>query len=155
MVDASFTDADDAPLHLGAADAEDLRVLSALMQDAVLSVADIAWDRPARRLALLINRFRWEKTSDDAAAAERVRSILLINDAMAVKSDGIDREDRDMVLSLLSLDWRPGEDGTGRLTLIFAGDGEIAIDAESINLDLRDVTAPYAAPSGKVPQHPA
>lgn len=156
MVDASFTDGEGVPLHLGAADADDLTILSALIQDAVLTVADIAWDASARRLALLVNRFRWEdrRITDGQQPAERVRSILLINDALAVHSDGIDRDDRDTVLSLLSLAWAPGEDGTGRLTLIFAGDGEIVIDAESINLDLRDVTAPYAAPSGRIPRHP-
>lgn len=156
MVDASFTDGEGIPLHLGAADAEDLKVLSALVQDSVLTVADIAWDGSARRLALLVNRFRWEdrRITEGQQPAERVRAILLINDALAVHSDGIDREDRDMVLSLLSLAWTPGEDGTGRLTLIFAGDGEILIEAESINLDLRDVTAPYAAPSGRIPRHP-
>ena len=103
---------------------------------------------------MLINRFRWEKTAEDGAAPERVRSILLINDAMAVRSDGIHHEDRDMVLSLLSLDWQPGEDGTGRLVLIFSGDGQIAIEAESINIELRDVTEGYAAPSGLMPRHP-
>lgn len=156
MVDAGFFDADPAPLHLGAADAEDLQVLSALLQDAVLSVADIAFDRGARRLALLVNRFRWEvpAVAEGRAPAERVRALLLINDAMAVKSDGFDKADRDLVLSLLALDWQSGPDGTGRLALIFSGDGQIAIEAESINLDLRDVTEGYAAPSGKVPRHP-
>lgn len=156
MADARFSDADPAPLHLGAADADDLRVVSALLQDAVLSVADIAFDSKARRLALLVNRFRWEEPAIAAgrAPAERVRALLLVNDAMAVRSDGFDKSDRDLVLSLLSLDWRPGEDGTGVLTLIFSGDGQIAVEAESINLDLRDVTAAYAAPSGKMPRHP-
>ena len=156
MVDAGFFDADPPPLHLGAADAEDLQVLSALLQDAVLSVADIAFDKGARRLALLVNRFRWEvpAVAEGRAPAERVRALLLVNDAMAVKSDGFDKADRDLVLSLLSLEWRPGPDGTGRLALIFSGDGQIAIEAESINLDLRDVTEGYAAPSGMVPRHP-
>lgn len=156
MVDAGFFDADPPALHLGAADVQDLRVLSALLQDAVLSVADIAWDRGARRLALLVNRFRWEipAVAEGSAPAERVRALLLINDAMAVQSDGFDKSDRDLVLSLLALDWQPGEDGTGRLLLVFSGDGQIAVAAESINLDLRDVTEGYAAPSGMVPRHP-
>ena len=85
MVDASFTDGEGDPLHLGAADADDLTILSALIQDAVLTVADIAWDGSARRLALLVNRFRWEdrRITDGQQPAERVRSILLINDALA------------------------------------------------------------------------
>ncbi len=156
MTDARFADADPAPLHLGAADPDDLRVISAMVQDAVLSVSDIAFDRGARRLALLVNRFRWEDPAiaEGRAPAERVRALLLVGDAMAVRSEGFDQGDRELVLSLLSLDWQPGEDGTGRLALIFAGDGQIAVEAESINLDLRDVTAAYAAPSGRVPRHP-
>lgn len=156
MADARFSDADAAPLHLGAADADDLRVVSALLQDAVLSVADIAFDSKARRLALLVNRFRWEEPAiaEGRAPAERVRALLLVNDALAVRSDGFDKSDGALVLSLLSLDWQPGADGTGVLTLVFSGDGQLAVEAESINLDLRDVTATYAAPSGKVPRHP-
>ena len=156
MVDAGFFDADPPPLHLGAADGDDLRVVSALLQDAVLSVADIAFDRGARRLALLLNRFRWEDAAiaEGRAPAERVRSLLLVNDAMTVRSEGFDKSDRDLVLSLLSLDWQPGEDGTGILALVFSGDGQIAVEAESVNLDLRDVTGGYAAPSGMMPRHP-
>ena len=59
------------------------------------------------------------------------------------------------MLSLLALDWQPGEDGTGRLTLVLAGDGAIAVDVECIDVTLRDVTRPYLAPSRKVPDHPA
>ena len=156
MVDAGFFDADPPPLHLGAADAGDLRILSALMQDAVLSVADIAFDKGARRLALLVNRFRWDipAVAEGQAPPQRARALLFINDAMTVQSDGFDKTDRDLILSLLALDWQPGEDGTGRLVLIFSGDGQIAIEAESINIELRDVTEGYAAPSGLMPRHP-
>jgi len=57
------------------------------------------------------------------------------------------------VLSLLSLDWQEGEDGTGRITLMLAGDGAVAVDVECIDVALRDVTRPYLAPSRKVPDH--
>lgn len=157
MADASFLDAGpDTPLALKAEDESDLRVLSALVQDAVLPANEISYDASARRLALLINRFRWE----DAEAArregrefERVRALLIISDVMRLQSDGLAR-DADTVLELLTIDWTAGEDGTGRLMLEFAGDGTLAADVECINLDLRDVTRPYAAPSGKAPYHP-
>ena len=58
------------------------------------------------------------------------------------------------VLSLLAIRWQAGEDGTGRLSLDFAGDGTILADVECINLDLRDVTRPHRAVSGKAPRHP-
>ncbi|WP_265500231.1 DUF2948 family protein [Paracoccus beibuensis] len=154
--DASFADADPRPLSLKAEDEVDLRILSSLVQDAVLTGADISHDVKARRLALLLTRFRWEDA--DAAEAEerefeRVRSILVIGDVMRVVSDGIAR-DGDTVLELLAIRWQAGEDGTGRLSLDFAGDGTVLVDVECISLDLRDVTRPHRAVSGKAPHHP-
>ena len=67
MNDARFADADPAPLALVAQDVEDLTVISALVQDAVLPVTEITYDMRHRQLALLLNRFRWE----DAEAARR------------------------------------------------------------------------------------
>lgn len=154
--DARFADADPRPMALRAEDEADLRIMSALVQDAILPGTEINHDPRARRLALLVNRFRWEDADQaraEARGVERVRSLLIVNDVMRVQSDGVAR-DADTVLELLSMDWQPGEDGTGRLVLNFAGDGTLAADVECINLDLRDVTRPYLAPSGKVPQHP-
>lgn len=156
MADARFEDGAEAPLWLGAADAEDLKVLAALTQDAVLPITDMTFARGRREFALLINRFRWE--DHDAATRagrppERVRSMMLVRDVRAVQSQGIDRTDRDTILSLLDLVWTPGADGTGRLELLLAGDGAIALEVESLDVTLRDVTRPYLAPAGKAPDH--
>ena len=75
-------------------------------------------------------------------------------DVSQVEGDGIDRADTDLVLELLSLRWQPGDDGTGHLLLEFAGDGTLAVHVECLNVELRDVTRPYIAPSGREPQHP-
>ncbi|RJL01890.1 DUF2948 family protein [Paracoccus siganidrum] len=154
--DARFADADPRPLVLMAEDETDLRIFSALVQDAVLPATEIGYDVKARRLALLINRFRWEDADQaglEGRPFERVRALLIVHDVLRLQSDGIDR-DGETVLELLALSWQPGEDGTGRLLLEFAGDGTLAADVECINLELRDVTRPYVAPSGKAPRHP-
>ena len=156
MADARFEDGDERPLNLFAQDGDDLGVISALVQDSVLPVTEMTWDRKARRFALLLNRFRWEDRAAAEAAkrpVERVRSLLVVDDVLAVKTQGIDRRDRDTVLSLLSLAWEPGADGTGRLVLPLAGDGAVAVEVEALDVSLRDVTRPYRAPSGKVPSH--
>ena len=156
MNDARFADADPAPLALVAQDVEDLTVISALVQDAVLPVTEITYDMRHRQLALLLNRFRWEDADTarrEGRPYERVRSLLVISDALRVRHDGIDRGDPATVLSLLDIGWQPGEDGTGVLTLTFAGDGAVAIDAECLSVDLRDVTRPYLAVSGDLPRH--
>lgn len=155
--DARFVDADPRPLFLRAEDADDLAIISALVQDAILTTGDISFDGRARRLALLINRFRWEdaeRARSEARGYERARAVLVVNDVLKLQSDGISRDD-DMVLELLAIRWQPGEDCAGRLTLDFAGDGALVAEVECINLDLRDVTRPYLAPSGKAPEHPA
>lgn len=154
--DARFADADPRPMTLKAEDEADLRIFSALVQDAILPASEISFDPKARRLALLLNRFRWEDAEQARAEGrgfERVRALLIVNDVLDLHSDGIDR-DGNTVLELLALSWAPGEDGTGRLSLEFAGDGALAAEVECINLDLRDVTQPYFAPSGKAPSHP-
>ncbi|WP_284165884.1 DUF2948 family protein [Frigidibacter sp. SD6-1] len=157
MADARFEDGREAALSLKAEGPEDLQVISALVQDAVLSAGDMAWDRRGRTFSLFLNRFRWE----DRAAAERegrpferARALLVIGGVMKLSSQGFDRTDGDMILSVLSLGWEPSADGAGRLLLTLAGDGAIAAEVECIDLTLRDVTRPYAAPSGQVPGHP-
>lgn len=156
MTDARFQDGGEEPLRLVAQDAEDLKVVSTLVQDAVLPVTELKYDAKRRRFALLLNRFRWEDRAEAERAGrayERVRSVLVVEDVLRVQSFGFDRTDKDLVLSLLSLDFAPGADGSGRLTLTLAGDGAIALDVEALEIRLDDVTRPYRAPSGKAPRH--
>ncbi|RZV45650.1 MAG: DUF2948 family protein [Sphingomonadaceae bacterium] len=137
-------------------DADDLRVISALVQDAVIPVTEISWRPSRRQFALLINRFRWE----DVPAAEqrdrpfeRVQSVLSFSDVEAVATQGVDRSERDLVLSLLALEFEPLEDGRGYVLLTLAGDGAIRLSVEALDVILRDVTRPYKAPSGHRPGH--
>ncbi|RLJ59191.1 Protein of unknown function (DUF2948) [Litoreibacter meonggei] len=155
--DASFEDGAARSLRLTAEDADDVTVISSLAQDAVFPVSEMAWKPAQRRFALLLNRFRWE----DLPAAERrgrdferVRAVLAFDDVTKVSSSGLDRSDPEMVLSLLSITWKAGEDGAGRFELTLAGDGAIALEAECVNITLQDVTRPYIAPSRKAPKHP-
>lgn len=154
--DAKFEDGREAPLNLKAMDSDDLQVVSSLVQDAVFPAEEMKWDRGRRRFALLLNRFRWED-ADGAGQRkrdfERVQSVLLIEDVLNVASQGVDRADTDVILSLLSVAFEPGEDGTGRVVLTLAGDGAIGLQVETLDLTLKDVTRPYVAPSKKMPQH--
>ncbi|SFR35213.1 Protein of unknown function [Yoonia tamlensis] len=154
--DARFEDGKESPLRLKALDADDLTVIAALVQDAVFPAAEMQWDRKARRFAVLLNRFRWEDAKNAPRHGhERVQSVLVFEDVMRVQSQGVDKSDPEMVFSLLSITFTPGEDGTGRIELTLAGDGAIAFEVEALEVILRDVTRPYGAPSGKAPSHPA
>lgn len=156
MTDARFEDAAEGPLRLVAQDAEGISVLSTLLQDAVFPITEMSYSPKRRRFALLLNRFRWEDRDAAERARrgyERVQSLLVLEDVLSVQSQGIDRRHADTVLSLLSLTFTPGPDGTGRLDLVLAGDGTIALQLEALDASLRDVSRPYLAPSGRVPEH--
>jgi len=157
VTDARFEDAGEAPLRLRAETPEDLPALSALVQDAVFPLTEMRRDPRRRRFAILLNRFRWE----DREAAERqrrgyerVRAVLDFGDVITVATQGIDRRDRDTVLSLLSIGFEPAGDGSGTILLLLAGNGAIRLEVECLDVTLTDVTRPYLAPSRRVPRHP-
>lgn len=157
MTDATFEDGREAPLNLGALDAEDLKVIATLAQDAIFPATEMTWQPARRRFALLLNRFRWE---DKSAAErrgrdfERVQAVLVFDSVLSVASQGIDRGDTDTILSLLDIEFEPTEDGAGQVLLTLAGDGAIRLNVEALDVTLKDVTRPYRAPSGNAPRHP-
>ena len=155
--DATFEDGREAPLYLGALDPEDLQVIASLVQDAVFPITEMTWRPAERRFALLVNRFRWEDL--DAAqtrnrAVERVQSLIVVDQVLGVASQGIERSDPDMILSLLSINFELGDDGAGDVLMTLAGDGAIRLEVEALEVSLKDGTRPYFAPSKKVPDHP-
>lgn len=157
MSDAKFEDGDETPLRLIAQDTDGLAVLAMLLQDAVFPITEMAYAKTRRRFALMLNRFRWEDREAAERAGrkfERVQSLLVFEDVLSVQTSGIDRGDKDTVLSLLHIEFAPAAEGSGVVTLLLAGDGAIALQVEALDASLRDVTRPYVAPSGKVPAHP-
>jgi hypothetical protein len=154
--DARFEDGGEKPLNLGALDAEDLQVISSLLQDAVFPVTEIRWQASKRRLGLLVNRIRWEDVETAkrrGRPVERVQSLLVIENVLGMASQGVDRSDRDTILQVLSLSFEPEQAPEGYVVLTLAGDGAVRAHVEALEVALRDVTRPYLAPSGKLPDH--
>ena len=151
--DASFADGQEKPINIAAMDGEDLKVLSALVQDAVFPITEMQWDAKARRFGILINRFRWELSGSSATKPERVQSGLAFENVTKIASQGINRQDKDIVLSVLSLEFAATDETAGDLTILLAGDGAIRLSLEALECRLKDVTRPYVAPSGSAPSH--
>ncbi len=155
--DARFEDGGDRPLNLGALDTEDLQVVSTLAQDAIFPASEMQWFAKERRFAVLLNRFRWEdKTAAERRkrSVERVQSLLVVDNVVAVASQGVERGDADTILSVLSVSFEAGEDADGAVILTLAGDGAIRLKVEALEVTLKDVTRPYKAPSKTAPSHP-
>jgi hypothetical protein len=137
------------PLRLLAQDADDLKVLSAALQDAVGKVGDIRFDPADHTLTLALNRFRWE--AEGTPTHERVRAALQLGSVVSVQTRKLRREPRDAVVELLAVEFHPGEAPGGEVRLTFAGDGELRAEVECLDLALADVSAPW--PSRHAPKH--
>jgi hypothetical protein len=152
--DARFEDGGETPLNLGALDAEDLSVISSLVQDAVFPASEMRWHKGEGRFALLLNRMRWEDDGENRHAPERVQSVLMFANVQNVASQGVSKGDPDTVLSLLHIAFEETDAPSGHVILTLAGDGAIRLNVEVLDITLKDVTRPYIAPSKKRPHHP-
>lgn len=141
-------------LKLIALDAEDLAVLAAHLQDAVLRVEDMAYLRPDRRFALVVNRFDWSHTATVANTGERFvrrRTGVRIEHVTGAQVQGLDLARKDQVLSLLTLTFEPGDAPQGTITLTFAGGGAVRLTVECVEAALSDLGAAWA--TAHKPEH--
>ncbi|KQV32109.1 hypothetical protein ASC97_00460 [Rhizobium sp. Root1203] len=140
-------------LKLVALDSEDLAVVSAHMQDSVFKVADIAWSPRDAQFSIAANRFVWEEAGKKRKGFERRRTALAFKRVLAVRSSGIDRKNRDDVLSLLAVSFEPkGEGPEGTVELALAGAATIVLDVECIEVQLADIGGAWETASK--PRHP-
>ncbi len=133
-------------LKLAALDEDDLVVLSAHLQDAVMTVADIDWQPRNKRLLLAMNRFAWDaKGSFLAKARERRRAVLQFDRVSAIRTIGIDRGKPGDVLSLLAV--RPGDPAkpAGTIELVFSGGAMMRLDVECVEARLTDLGTRWQA----------
>lgn len=133
------------PFRVRAQDADDLAVVSAYLQDAVLPVVEIAYDAPAERFVLVAARFRWEKAQPDAIAAksgepaERVHCGVRFDEVTAVKVRGVDpKTERDRMLNLLQIAWKDGN-----VELICADNVTIRLDVRRLACQVEDLGEPW------------
>jgi hypothetical protein len=129
-------------LKLIAADAEDLQIMSARLQDAVLKLKDVSWQPKKRRFAAVVNRLVWEE-----GGKTRVRAGLHFNDVLKVQSHKVKLGAEEAVIDLLALTFTSngGEDPGGVVELVLAGGGAIRLTVECIDAELVDMTQPWAA----------
>lgn len=131
------------PLRLLAQDEDDLKVMSACLQDALTTVGDIAYEPRRRRFALRFQRFRWE--SGISVGGERVMSVLHFDFVSRVRTAGIAQDDKRGLLPLLAI--TAEADGVGVIIrLAFGGGGTIVLHAECIDGQLNDVGAAWRTP---------
>ena len=135
-------------LKLIALDEDDLKVVSAHVQDAVMKVGELEYLPKIKRFVVPMNRFAWEvKSSLFKPARERRKSVLHFDGVQAVKTSGVPRDKPDEVLSLLAISFLALSAPAGIVELIFSGGGTIMLEAEYIEARLTDVGGAWEAAS--------
>lgn len=133
-------------LKLIALDAEDLAVLSTHLQDAVLRVGDMVYQKSAKRFALIANRFDWE----DAAKKRRTDSFVRrrtgvrFERVLGAKVCNLDLTSADAPLALLSIEFEEKSDPAGYILLRFSGGGIVRLEVECIEAELTDLGAAWS-----------
>ena len=136
-------------LKLAALDVEDLAVVSAQMQDAVLHVGDMNYYGGRRQFALVANRYAWDET---AGARQRRRTGVNFDRVLAVKVHGLDQRQHDQVLSLLAITFTAGDSPSGIIDLTFAGGISVRLEVECVEARLSDLGPAWA--TAHKPYHP-
>ncbi|MEE2661683.1 MAG: DUF2948 family protein [Pseudomonadota bacterium] len=128
-------------LKLAATDAEDLAVLSVLLQDAVVPMSEMIYLADESRFVLVANRFRWEAINNDGADSrvyERIKCGLTFDRVIRVRRRKVNTNARERVLELLALDV-----SDEYVDLIFAGDAVIRLYVERILCHAEDFGDPW------------
>lgn len=157
-------DTDRAPgvvprLKLRAEDAEDLAIVSAQLQDAIVPIGDMAYLAPQKRFVMVANRFMWEsgavelETAGSDADSEQVGPVYLrcncgvrFEGVTAVRSRGVDLQDRGQILELLAVRW-----DDGHAELVFSGDGVLRLEMKRPVCLIEDIGEPW--PTTRKPAH--
>lgn len=136
-------------LKLVALDEQDLAIVSAHVQDAVLKVGDLSFLAPERRFVAAVNRFVWEnRPGFFRPNNERRRSALHFEAVRGVRTAGISRDKPEEVLSLLAIRFEPAAEApAGIIDLVFSAGAAIRLEVDYIEARLADLGAAWEAAS--------
>ena len=131
-------------LKLIARTVEDLRVVSAHLQDSIANVSDIANLKKNKILLMQLNRFMWEDVEKGVFRKnKRIRTILKFENVLNVLSKNINQSKKDKFLDFLAIESKQMPDNNYEMKLIFSGDSIIRIVAEVIEVALDDQGEPW------------
>ena len=118
---------------------EDLRVVSAHLQDAIANVSEIAHLNKNKIFLIQLNRFMWEDVEKGIFRKnKRIRSVLKIENVIKVVSKNVNQSKKDKFLDFLTIETSKMPDNNYEMKIVFAGDAVIRVVAEVIEVTLDD-----------------
>lgn len=126
-------------LKLVALDMDDLEVVSAHLQDAVVSVGDVRWRPAEKRLVIGLARFDWEGAQAAPPGFQRRSTALRFDRVVSFKCCNVDCSDKKAVLNLLAVSFQETDAPAGAVTLTFSGGGALRVEVECLECELVDL----------------
>lgn len=126
-------------LKLVALDREDLEIVSAHLQDAVVKIGEVIWRPAERRLVIALNRFDWEAAVSEIPAWRRRRAALRFDRVLSCKCKSLDCSAKEQVLNLLAIDFNETQAPGGVITLAFSGGGMLRLEVECLEAEVADL----------------
>ena len=125
---------------------EDLSVISAHLQDAIVFASDIAYLKKNRILLIQLNRFMWEDVEKGVFRKnKRIRTVLKFDNVMHVVSKNINQNDKNVFLDFLAIESKIKADKSYDINLIFSGGAIVEINSEVIEVKLDDQGSPWVS----------
>jgi hypothetical protein len=131
-------------LKLIALERDDIEVVSAHLQDAILKVGDILWQPRERRLVLALSRFDWVAANNTRGELRRRLCALRFDRVTALKRRNIEPVAKDAVLNLLAVEFTESQPPGGAVTLTFSGGAALRLEVECIEAELADLGPAWA-----------
>ena len=123
---------------------EDLKVISAYLQDSVLIIKDTVFLKQNRTFVMIVNRFMWEDAEKGVFRQnKRIRSAVKFDEVIKVKSRNINQKNKNKPLECLAIKCGSIVNGTYKIKIFFAGNSIITIISEVIEVALHDLGNPW------------
>ena len=131
---------------------EDLKTISAYLQDSIIIQKDITFLKKNKIFLMLVSRFMWEDAEKGLFREnKRIRCALRFDQVSNVLCKNINQKKKNKVLELLAIKNISMKDQTSKISLVFAGDSIITILVEEIDVLLDDLGEPWIVK--KAPKH--
>ena len=126
-------------LRLIARTEDDLKVVSAHLQDSIANISDMANLTKNKIFLMQLNRFMWEDVEKGVFRKnKRIRTVLKFENVIKVHSKNINQSKKDNFLDFLTIETNKMPDNNYEMNIVFAGDAIIKVITEVIEVTLDD-----------------
>ena len=143
---------DKCKINLIGKNQDDLRIISAYLQDSIVTVKDIVFLKQNRTFVMIVNRFMWKDAEKiDSRKNKRIRCAVKFEEVIKVESININQKNKNKPMECLAIECSVSNDQTYKTIIFFAGNGIITLISEAIEVVLQDLGKSWSAKH--IPRH--